>query len=41
MRDGMRVPIYVRSDGNIVDGTHRLILMKELGYKSIITYKIQ
>lgn len=35
--NGLKNPILVRLDNRIIEGGHRLIMMKELGYKSIIT----
>lgn len=36
-KNGMRNPIIVRPDDTVIDGAHRTALLKELGYKSIIT----
>ena len=38
--NGMKTPIFARSDGKVADGRHRILLLKELGYSSIITAKI-
>ena len=34
--NGLKDPILVRSDGKLIDGGHRLLMQKVLGYKSII-----
>ena len=39
-KNGMRTPIFIRSDGRLVDGLHRLCLLRELGYKSIVCRQI-
>lgn len=38
--NGFRSPILVRLDNRIIEGNHRLIMARELGYSSIITRTI-
>lgn len=40
-QNGIKTPIYIRSDDNrIIDGGHRLIMAKEMGYKRVIVRRI-
>lgn len=39
-KNGMKEPILIRPDNSTIDGGHRTVLLKELGYKSIITRTI-
>lgn len=39
-RNGMKEPILVQMDNKIIDGGHRIAILKGLGYKSIITRTI-
>jgi SAM-dependent methyltransferase len=36
-KHGMKKPVIVQLDNKLIDGEHRLLLLKELGYNSIIT----
>ena len=38
--EGLKEPLFVRSDGRLVEGNHRLTLLKELGHESVIVRKI-
>ena len=39
-KNGMKDPILVQLDNKIIDGGHRIAILKELGYKSIIARTI-
>jgi len=39
-KQGLKEPLFVRSDGRLIEGNHRLILLKELGCESVIVRKI-
>jgi len=39
-KNGVKYPIWIQSNGHIIDGKHRMLYLKEIGYKSIIVRKI-
>ncbi|MGD9276368.1 MAG: hypothetical protein PVJ67_04295 [Candidatus Pacearchaeota archaeon] len=36
-KNGFKKPVLIRLDNRIIEGNHRLVMARELGYKSIIT----
>jgi len=39
-KNGIKHPIFINDDNRMVDGKHRMLFLKALGYKSIIARKI-
>jgi len=39
-KEGLKEPLFVRSDGHLIEGNHRLVLLKELGRQSVIVRKV-
>lgn len=39
-KNGLKSPLFIRSDNKIVEGHHRFLLLKALGHKNVIVRKI-
>lgn len=39
-RDGMKAPVYCDGKGHLLDGSHRLHIVRELGYKHVLVRRL-